>query len=32
MPRNITVVQKRASDFHKSDALAKANKKKYDCF
>ena len=32
MPRNITAAQKRAKDFHKSDALAQTNQKKYDCF
>ena len=32
MPRNIPAAQKRAKDFHKSDALAQTNQKKYDCF
>ena len=32
MPRNITTTQKRARDFHKSDALAQTNQIKYDCF
>ena len=32
MPRNITATQKHAKDFHKSDALAQTNQKKYDCF
>ena len=32
MPRNITAAQKRARDFHKSDALAQTNQIKYDCF
>ena len=32
MPRNITTAQKRAQDFHKSDALAQTNQIKYDCF
>ena len=32
MPRNITVAQKYARDFHKSDALAQTNQTKYDCF
>ena len=31
MPRNITATQKRARDFHKSDALAQTNQIKYDC-
>ena len=31
MPRNITTTQKRAQDFHKSDALAQTNQIKYDC-
>ena len=31
MPRNITVTQERARDFHKSDALAQTNQIKYDC-
>ena len=31
MPRNITTTQKRARDFHKSDALAQTNQIKYDC-
>ena len=29
MPRNITAAQKRARDFHKSDALAQTNQIKY---
>ena len=32
MPRNITAAQKRARDFHKSDALAQTNQIKYGCF
>ena len=32
MPRNITAAQKRARDFHKSDALAQTNQIKYDSF
>ena len=32
MPRNITAVQKRALDFHKSDVLAETNQIKHDCF
>ena len=32
MPRNIVAAQKRARDFHKSDALAQTNQIKYDCF
>ena len=32
MPRGITPAQKRARDFHKSDALAQTNQTKYDCF
>ena len=32
MSRNITDAQKRARDFHKSDALAQTNQIKYDCF
>ena len=32
MSRNITNVQKRVQDFHKSDALAQTNQIKYDCF
>ena len=32
MPRNITAAQKRARDFHKSDALAQTNQKRCDCF
>ena len=32
MPRNITAAQKRARDFHKSDALAQTNQIKCDCF
>ena len=32
MPRNITAAQKRARDFHKSDALAQTNQIKYDFF
>ena len=32
MPRNITAAQKRARDFHKSNALAQTNQIKYDCF
>ena len=32
MPRNITVAQKRAPDFHKRDLLAQTNQTKYDCF
>ena len=32
IPRNITTAQKRAQDFHKSDALAQTNQIKYDCF
>ena len=32
MSRNITTAQKRARDFHKSDALAQTNQIKYDCF
>ena len=32
MPRNITAVQKRARDFHKSDASAQTNQIKHDCF
>ena len=32
MPRNIIAAQKRARDFHKSDALAQTNQIKYDCF
>ena len=32
MPRNITAAQKRARDFHKSDALAQTNQMKYGCF
>ena len=32
MRRNITAAQKRARDFHKSDALAQTNQIKYDCF
>ena len=31
MPRKITAAQKRARDFHKSDALAQTNQIKYDC-
>ena len=29
---NLTAAQKRARDFHKSDALAQTNQIKYDCF
>ena len=32
MPRNVTAAQKRARDFHKSDAFAQTNQIKYDCF
>ena len=32
MPRNITAAQKRARDFHKSDALAQTNEIKYNYF
>ena len=32
MPRNITAAQKRARDFHKSDALAQSNQIKYEWF
>ena len=32
MPRNITDVQNRVRDFHKSDVLARTNQIKYDCF
>ena len=32
MPRNIVAAQKRAPDFHKSDALAQTNQIKYGCF
>ena len=32
MPRNITVAQKRAPDFHERDVLAQTNQIKYDCF
>ena len=32
MPRNITTAQKRAQDFHESDALAQTYQIKYDCF
>ena len=32
MPRNITAAQKRARNFHKSDALAQTNQKRCDCF
>ena len=32
MPRNITDAQKRAWDFHKSDASARINQIKYNCF
>ena len=32
MSRNLTTAQKRARDFHKSDALAQTNQIKYDCF
>ena len=32
MLRNITTAQKRAWDFHKSNALAQLNQIKYDCF
>ena len=32
MPRNITAAQKRARDFHKSDALAQTNQIKYGCY
>ena len=32
MPRNTTTAQKRARDFHKSDALAQTNQIKYDFF
>ena len=32
MPRNIVAAQKRARDFHKSDALAQTNQIKYRCF
>ena len=32
MPRNITTAQKRARDFHKSDALSPTIQIKYDCF
>ena len=32
MSRNITDAQKRARDFHKSDALAQTNQIKYGCF
>ena len=32
MSRNITDAQKRARDFHKSDALAQTNQIKYDYF
>ena len=32
MSRNIIDAQKRARDFHKSDALAQTNQIKYGCF
>ena len=32
MLRNIIAAQKRARDFHKSDALAQTNQIKYGCF
>ena len=32
MLRNIIAAQKRARNFHKSDALAQTNQIKYDCF
>ena len=32
MPRNTTTAQKRARDFHTSDALAQTNQIKYDFF
>ena len=32
MPRNIVAAQKRAPDFHESDALAQTNQIKYGCF
>ena len=32
MLRNITDGQKRVRDFHKSDALAQTNQRKYGCF
>ena len=32
MPISVTAAQKRAPDFHKSDALAQTNQIKYDCF
>ena len=32
MSRNIINAQKRAPDFHKSDALAQTNQIKYGCF
>ena len=32
MSRNTIAEQKRARDFHKSDALAQTNQIKYDCF